>query len=101
MDAIARGMTASPDRAQKMDFAYFVWMEPYVMVVPRPGEEPRFFAIIKPFQPIVIIISSFTSSCRVIIIFVLYWKGVVAYFTNSSCRDQFHEPILVVLLYRH
>lgn len=36
-----------------VDFSYFVWTEPYTMVVPRPGEVPRLFALIWPFQPIV------------------------------------------------
>ncbi len=38
-----------------MDLAYFIWTEPQAMVVPRPGEEPRLFAFIRPFQPLVII----------------------------------------------
>lgn len=33
-----------------MDFAYFMWAEPFAMVVPRPGEEPRLFAFVRPFQ---------------------------------------------------
>ena len=55
VDGIATGLIATPDRAIHVDFAFILWEEPYVMVVPRPGEEPRLFAIIKPFQPIVMI----------------------------------------------
>lgn len=38
------------------DFAYFMWAEPFTLVVPRPGEEPRLFAFIWPFQSSVTII---------------------------------------------
>jgi hypothetical protein len=31
-----------------------MWTEPFTMVVPVPGEEPRLFAFIKPFQNLVI-----------------------------------------------
>lgn len=51
VDAATMGFIATPERKQIMDFAYFMWTEPYVMVVPRPGEEPRLFAFIRPFQP--------------------------------------------------
>lgn len=40
----------TPERAIEMDFAYFLTAEPHAMVVPRPGEEPRLFAFIRPFQ---------------------------------------------------
>jgi hypothetical protein len=46
-------MIATPERKKMVDFSYFVWTEPYTMVVPRPGEVPRLFALIWPFQPIV------------------------------------------------
>jgi hypothetical protein len=55
VDASAIGFIATPERKSVMDLAYFTWTEPQAMVVPLPGEEPRLFAFIKPFQPIVII----------------------------------------------
>lgn len=45
------GFIATPERKSKMDLAYFMWTEPHTMVVPLPGEEPRLFAFIRPFQP--------------------------------------------------
>ena len=36
------------------DFAIFMWAESLAMVVPRPGEEPRIFAFVHPFQSTVI-----------------------------------------------
>jgi hypothetical protein len=44
-----------------MDFAYFIWTEPQAMVVPRPGEEPRLFAFIRPFQPLVIMFRRYSK----------------------------------------
>lgn len=54
IDGIGSGFVPTLDRLEKMDFAHFVWFEPYTMIVPRPGEEPRLFAFIAPFQPQVI-----------------------------------------------
>ena len=54
VDALNVGTIATPERAKKMDFAYIMWAEPYVMVVPRPEEEPRLLAFIRPFTPMVI-----------------------------------------------
>lgn len=45
------GFIITPERKKKFDFAYFMWAEPYNMIVPVPGEEPRLFAFIRPFQP--------------------------------------------------
>lgn len=58
VDASAIGFISTPERKLVMDLAYFIWTEPYAMVVPRPGEEPRLFAFIRPFQPLVIMFSS-------------------------------------------
>ncbi|EFX79724.1 hypothetical protein DAPPUDRAFT_244347 [Daphnia pulex] len=52
VDASAIGFIATPERKSVMDMAYFIWTEPQAMVVPRPGEEPRLFAFIRPFQPL-------------------------------------------------
>ncbi|XP_057369973.1 glutamate receptor ionotropic, delta-1-like [Daphnia carinata] len=53
VDAFVNGLTATPERKKKVDFSYFIWTEPYAMVVPRPGEEPRLFAFVRPFQSLV------------------------------------------------
>lgn len=51
------GLIATPERKKMIDLAYFMWTEPFNMIVPKPGEEPRLFAFIKPFQSWVIIIT--------------------------------------------
>lgn len=55
VDGTTLGLIASPERKEKLDFAYVAWTEPYSMVVPRPGEVPKLFAFIRPFQQRVII----------------------------------------------
>ena len=50
VDALVNGLAVSPERKKIMDFSYFIWTEPYSMVVPQPGEEPRLFAFVRPFQ---------------------------------------------------
>ena len=52
-DASSVGFIPTPERKTMFDFAYFLLAEPQAMVVPRPGEEPRLFAFIRPFQPTV------------------------------------------------
>lgn len=49
------GLIATPERKKLIDLAYFMWTEPFAMIVPKPGEEPRLFAFIRPFQSLVII----------------------------------------------
>ena len=51
VDALAVGVYPTPERKNKMDFGYIIIAESYCMVVPRPGEEPRLFAFIRPFTP--------------------------------------------------
>ena len=53
VDALALGVYPTLERKKKMDFGYIVIAESCYMVVPRPGEEPRLFAFIRPFTPIV------------------------------------------------
>ena len=55
IDGLTSGMIATPERKKVMDFAYFFWADTHAMVIPRPGEGPRLFAFIQPFQPNVII----------------------------------------------
>ena len=50
VDALVNGLAVSPERKKIMDFSYFIWTEPYSMVVPQPGEEPRLVAFVRPFQ---------------------------------------------------
>ncbi|EFX79723.1 hypothetical protein DAPPUDRAFT_103904 [Daphnia pulex] len=50
IDASSLGFIPTPERKKVVDFAYFLSAEPQAMVVPRPGEEPRLLAFIRPFQ---------------------------------------------------
>ena len=36
-----------------MEFTSMVWTEPFTLIVPKPEEESRLFAFIRPFQPLV------------------------------------------------
>lgn len=46
-------MIATTDRTGEVDFAHYFWIEPYVMIVPKPEEEPRLFAFVRPFDSMV------------------------------------------------
>lgn len=54
VDSTLIGLAITPERYEKMDFTFYHWIEPYSMVVPRPGEEEKIFAFIRVFQPTVI-----------------------------------------------
>jgi glutamate receptor, ionotropic, invertebrate len=41
------------DRVERFDYTASTWSEPFSFVAPRPGEESRLFAFIRPFQPMV------------------------------------------------
>lgn len=53
VDVYSNGVVATPERKQKVDLTYFIWTEPYSMVVPQPEEQSRIFAFIYPYQPMV------------------------------------------------
>lgn len=53
IDGIACSFSISLDRKERMDFSFLTWSEAYRLVVPRPGEESRIFAFVRPFQPTV------------------------------------------------
>ena len=36
-----------------MEYTSMVWTEPFTLIVPKPEEESRLFAFIRPFQPLV------------------------------------------------
>ena len=38
-----------------MDFTFFIWTEPYTLIVPKPELESHLFAFIRPFRPMVCI----------------------------------------------
>jgi hypothetical protein len=63
------------------------------MVVPQPGEEPRLFAFVRPFQPAVgdsIIAKLFVSIFHL----VLHSNvGLVPPFHNYDRNGVFHEPV--------
>ncbi|XP_046446908.1 uncharacterized protein LOC124196138 [Daphnia pulex] len=74
VDGSPVGFIPTPERAIKMDFAYFLTAEPHAMVVPRPGEEPRLFAFIRPFQSSVWLLI-FIASILVIASMCLFSKA--------------------------
>ncbi|XP_046447218.1 glutamate receptor ionotropic, delta-2-like [Daphnia pulex] len=53
IDGASIGATLTLENKQKMDLAYYIWTEPYKMVVPRPGEKSRLLAFVYPFDPLV------------------------------------------------
>lgn len=53
IDGSGVAMIITPERKEKMDFAYLIWTEPYKILSPRLGEEPRLFAFVWPFQKVV------------------------------------------------
>ena len=50
LDGSSRFVIANYDRLKSVDFAYYMWAESLAMVVPRPGQEPRIFTFVHPFQ---------------------------------------------------
>ena len=67
---------ATPERRKNIDFPqFFVWAEPYAMVVPHPEEEIRLFAFIRPFQPMVTVTLSTSDFTNLIVnYFVLMYR---------------------------
>lgn len=94
------GLIATPERKKMIDLAYFMWTEPFNMIVPKPGEEPRLFAFIKPFQSWVIIITClFLISASVLCPSwskqdLLYIKGVATHIYHDACCGRLYEPFL-------
>ncbi|KAI9566014.1 hypothetical protein GHT06_009813 [Daphnia sinensis] len=95
VDALVNGLTPTPERKKKVDFSYFIWTEPYAMVVPRPGEEPRLFAFVRPFQSLVIYLCytknnsifcfhSFSKVWLLILITMLAVVGFMSFFSKFS-----------------
>ncbi len=66
------------------DFAFFMWAEPLAMVVPRPGEEPRIFAFVHPFQ-------STVTHC-VLVIYVPAMRWVNYYYVSHRYGYSFSLP---------
>ncbi|XP_057369794.1 glutamate receptor ionotropic, delta-1-like [Daphnia carinata] len=77
VDVYSNGVVATPERKQIVDLTYFIWTEPYSMVVPQPEEESRIFAFIYPYQPTVwllIVIAMIAMVLFMTLISVLYVK---------------------------
>ena len=53
IDAVDSGFIITVDRKEKVEFTYAIWAEADGIIVPKPGEESRLFAFIRPFQPTV------------------------------------------------
>lgn len=52
-DALIGTLLVTPERKEKADFTFLAWSEPFVLIVPKPEQESRLFAFIRPFQPLV------------------------------------------------
>ena len=52
-DLMISGFVANPERYKIIDISVPVLIDPYHLVVPRPKEESRLLAPVRPFQPIV------------------------------------------------
>ena len=50
LDGSSRFVIPTYDRLKSVDFAFYMWAESLGMVVPRPGQQPRIFAFVHPFQ---------------------------------------------------
>ncbi|XP_046446905.1 glutamate receptor ionotropic, delta-1-like [Daphnia pulex] len=82
-DACGNGIIATPERKKNLDFSYFVWTEPYSMVVPQPEEEPRLFAFVRPFQPPVWLLL-FITIIAVVFSMSLFSKISISTLKNNS-----------------
>ncbi|KAI9566009.1 hypothetical protein GHT06_009808 [Daphnia sinensis] len=77
VDVYSNGVVATPERKQKVDLTYFIWTEPYSMVVPQPEVQSRIFAFIYPYQPMVWLLIAITLIAVVLLmssLSVLYLK---------------------------
>jgi hypothetical protein len=93
-----------------MDMAYYVWAEPYAMIVPRPGEKSRLLAFVYPFDILVIITLFFyiflmLLNCKILIpvnfhnfIFGFPCKGVGTDFYYDECNGGLDDPFFNNLL---
>ncbi len=57
IDGASIGIKLTAERKKEMDLAYYIWTEPYTLIVPRPGEKSRLLAFVYPFDLTVIIIT--------------------------------------------
>ncbi|KZS03572.1 Uncharacterized protein APZ42_033783 [Daphnia magna] len=83
IDGSTMGLIATPERKKMIDLAYFMWTEPFNMIVPKPGEEPRLFAFIKPFQSWVWLLI-FITMLAVVIFMSLFSKLHLQFYSNGS-----------------
>ena len=53
-DALVGHLVIDPSRAARIDYTCGLgWAEPYNIIVPKPQFQSRFFAFVRPFQPLV------------------------------------------------
>ncbi|EFX78831.1 hypothetical protein DAPPUDRAFT_104959 [Daphnia pulex] len=71
VDGLAVPVVVTAQRKKLMDFAYFMWVDPLAVVVPRRGEEPRLLAFFRPFQQSVWLCIMFTMVVVVCLMTVL------------------------------
>nr|CAH0102497.1 unnamed protein product [Daphnia galeata] len=102
VDALVNGFAATPERTKNSDFSYFIWTEPYSMVVPQPEEEPRLFAFIRPFQTTVwllIFITMFVMVLMMSLFSRLYGKPVNKFVQDRPVTPRQHSKTLTLLEY--
>nr|CAH0098391.1 unnamed protein product [Daphnia galeata] len=92
IDASAMGMIATPVRKKLVDLVYVIWTESFVMVVPVPGEEPRLFAFILPFQSTVWLLILITVITMVAIM-SLFSKFYLKFFAKIIAGRNKLDPI--------
>nr|CAH0103993.1 unnamed protein product [Daphnia galeata] len=74
LDGSSRFVIANYDRLKSVDFAYYMWAESLAMVVPRPGQEPRIFTFVHPFQSTVWLLIFLAAS--IIIALMTLFSGI-------------------------
>jgi len=90
IDINTAGMMSTPDRKKVIDFSYPFWIGPFKLLVPKPGEESRLFAFIRPFQPLVNnsiisrLLQLYWLKSKVWMFLILVFVGMVAVFSLFS-----------------
>jgi hypothetical protein len=85
-----------------MDFtSFFVWVDGFSLIVPKPGEESRLFAFIGPFQPAVSGFVDWRKGVRqrfLMCWFIFIISGLVMDSGDYSKRSWNDDVIYLVLL---
>jgi hypothetical protein len=77
-----------------VDFANFMWAEPFAMIVPRPGEEPRrLFAFVYPFQLTVLSLTLKIQCSCISNLQRIESKGLAFYLHSNVHYCDFHGSV--------